>query len=402
MRDVDWPDRLDIAEETWDSLDTEAKLKRMWEDEPDIFGVRIDSWPPTDDLGNEFPMEWIPADDVRVSERTVESGKIESAFLYDNEYRNFKPFAGNREPIPDWLDEYDDRCNARLSNWEERYGEQRFCAVKVHYASNYCQPHKGREELHVNAKEALQHGITSQTRDHYYNKLEPHERLLVHGLHEDLLDESRFDFVKEYDTRSLDFSDTDVDASVFPFVDDDQQGSIEVPYATEHMSRSLALLAAATDTVKEMSINADLLAAGLSTESAAHADHVVPTEDNTVEEPRWSTYEEEVEHPLNLAYSRLIKDKKELLKFGGVPLDGETVNAAEDNPLLDRLQEVDSDLAEADPELVTHGSEMRRQAEAGGGELDLETVEDGENATETADEGEDEGGTDAANANNDG
>jgi hypothetical protein len=352
---MDWPTELGLPHKTWETLSTEEKLWCIWIENRDIFGQRISDWPPTDQLGNPYPYEWIPVDDID-----------ESGQLTDSRGNQYNPFAGNRTPRDGQY-----RCNAPLTNYEQRYGEVRYCAQAYQDADEeYCHVHRGRENVGMKAKELLQHGLSAKTRDHFYNKLDDAEQLLVHGIHEDLLDESTFEFAVEYEQREFSLDDLDVPLTdVHELIGPDTDTiAVDVPYATEHIKRSFALLAAATDTVKEIRVQPELLAAGMAVDTASHAEHV---------DGQWSTYEEVAEHPLNLAYSRLVTDEKELLKYGGVPIDGETTTTTS-NPLLDRLEDVQSmreDITTADQELVREGSEMQRQADAADVD-DITTVDD--------------------------
>lgn len=338
---MDWGDHLDIDD--WDLYSTEEKLKALWEHDTDFFGKRFDEWPPTDVHGNEFPLEWIPVDELD-----------KSGMLTDDHSRQFKPFAGNLEPS-------EGRCNVRLTDWEDRYPEVRYCWLKYPHQSNFCTVHKHREKLQMRAKEALQSGLSAKTRDHLYAKLDGWQKLLAHGLHEDLLSDSQYEFAPEYKTVEFDFEDADFEPEV------EQDGSVyefEVPYATEKVDRSLNLWAAAIDEVKKMRVNAIITEKDMRSKTTSNAQLTSPTENDPSQE--FKTIEEWSEHYLNLPYSRLVRDRKDLLAYGGIEVEGETsVNVS--NPIADRLsnlQDDDGGLTTPDPELVQSGSEMQEQLEA--------------------------------------
>lgn len=316
-------------------------LKEIWEHDKTVWGERFDEWPPTDIHGNEYDRDWFDVEELDGD-----------GWLRDDRGQ-FNPFGGALEPT-------EGRCNCILSNCSSRYPEKRYCFAKPRSEYDYCHVHKHRKKM--KAKQVLQHGYNAKTRDHLYNKLPDWKRLMVHGVHEDLLGRSRYEFAPEYDKRTFDFSDSPISP---PYETEDGNVAIEVVYATEQVQASLELFAAAVDELKQLSANAIIADDEMRAKEATHAEH---TGDG------FDTLDQFKEHYLNLAYSRLVRDKTELLKRGGVPVDGETTNEAGESPLLERLSKITGEEPDHQ-EMVVEGSEMQRQIDAAGVDLDLETVD---------------------------
>jgi hypothetical protein len=303
-------------------------------------------WPPRDAHGKMYYYSWI---DVRELDADGQ--------LTDRKGRQYSPFAGNIKPI-------EGACNARLNNWAERYPRPRYCANTVLTDSGYCRIHDNLRPQ-MNAKEALQHGLAAKTRDHVYNKLDPWKQLMAHGLHEDLLDRSRFEFAQEFTTREFDFSDVEVEPDIR-----EQDGPVfefDCVYATEHVDRSLTLWAAAMDSVKMLHVNSIITADEMRVKQTSEAQLTAPPSEHDSSPQQFKTIEEWGEHYLNLPYSRLARDRKELLKYGGIVIDGETTTTDNTSPLADRLSKLDDagTFIEDEPEMIQQGSEMKRQLDLG-------------------------------------
>jgi hypothetical protein len=262
-----------------------------------------------------------------------------------DEYGEYNPLAGSPEPV-------DGRCNALLDHWRSRYGEKRYCTQypQTHFQrddwdapleAHFCNHHSKRANVRMRAKEALQHGLFTKTREHLYDKLEPMDKLLCHALHESLLAESTFEFAEEFEEREFDFSESN---SVPEFTDADGTVTIKIPRATEHIDRSQILWCAAVDSMKMMKANAKIAADEMEVESTEHAQLTSPTDDNPSQ--HYKTIVEKNEHHLNLAYSRLVKDRKELLSYGGV-VTGTEADEEDSSLVLEDFTTI-----EADPEAV--------------------------------------------------
>lgn len=288
------------------------RLKERFEDEDDACGRKChsDTWPPKDANGNEYPLDWFDVDDL--SKRGE---------LYDSNYRAYSPFAGNLEPV-------EGKCNSFLSNWRERYPSVRYCGQfvagsDVEGGSDlFCNVHKGQEGFVKTAEETLQTGAYTKTVDHHYDKLGPWERLLGWGFFESLMGESSYDFAEEYDTKTFDFSESEVSPTG---VDEEGELTVQVARPTAKLDPSTALLVAAFDTVAIINVQVEVMRSDtedqkmLSSKETSNASLTSPTEVDPSQE--WKTLEEWSEHHLNLPLSRLISDRKDLLERGGVTSD---------------------------------------------------------------------------------
>lgn len=251
--------------------------------------------------------------------------------MAEDEYGQYDTDAGGTE-------REEGLCNAPLRHWKSRYGEPRFCRRLPHKKfddsvdHDYCNIHSGRVNIDMNAEELLQHGFFTETVDHHVHHLDPWRRVFVHGTFEVLMGDSRYEFAPEYETKTFDFTDSEIVPSQ---ANEDDTLDVEVAYPTDHANRAIVLFIAAADELKMLDMQSRIMEVGdgagmgevSSTEYADFTSSTVPGEGGG--EPKaWQTLEEVSEHHLNLPLSRLVKDHKELLKFGGVEVDGETTEDA--------------------------------------------------------------------------
>jgi len=296
------------------------------------------------------PEQWVAGD---LADSITESD-VEADRWVDSNGHVYDPETGSRSP-------QGGRCNAVVTNYAERYGERRYCGQlpKSKFDDDvdheFCTHHEDRAAARTSAEEMLQHGAASKSRDHTYRGLEPWDKLLVHGLHESLLGESTKEFAPAHEVKEFDFSD----AAVKP-----ARGHVEgdiyrftVAHATEQIDREMALWAAAVDGVKMLNVNAEIAEDAMSVETVEQAQLTSPTDSDPTQEFR--TIEGMEEHPLNLAYSRLARDRKELLQYGGVPVDGATSDDSAVVEGLDALTVVQADTARDAPM-----QEMARDAQS--------------------------------------
>jgi len=274
----------------------------------------------------------------------IETTAVDSDKWVDAAGRPFDPTAGSTTPT-------DGRCNAVLLRYEERYGEYRYCGQlpKSKFTDDvdhdYCQTHEDRGSLDAQAEETLQTGMAAKSRDHVYRKLPDWQRLYVYGLYEGLMGQSAFEFAPAYEPKEFDFTDCPFSPRI-----DGQSGPqylIQVPHATENLDREIALWAAAVDGTKLELVNAEIAADEMSVETVEQAQLTSPTENDPTQEFR--TIETLKEHPMNMAYSRLIKDRTKLLQYGGIAVDGEISNDDGVVSQLDSLTVVQADTAEETP-----------------------------------------------------
>lgn len=254
----------------------------------------------------------------------------------DSNGREYNPYSGSITPS-------EGRCNAVLTNYDERYGERRFCtqlpASQFGGDSEFCHNHRGRATA-KRAKDLLgETTVHAKSILHEFDRLRPIKKVLALALYDSLTAQSMYDFEVDVQEIEISFADDrrehpippDIEPLLEPSDDGDDDGpwlSIGIPVPNDHAYRCFCLAQAAFDEIKRVKINETIAEDGLLGESiaasgTAESGHIV------------DTVTEEIEHPLNLAYSRLTKDRKEDLKIGGVLVDDEsdvevTVDGAED------------------------------------------------------------------------
>jgi len=239
--------------------------------------------------------------------------------LSDSNGNEYNPHAGSITPS-------EGRCNARLTSWRERYGEPRYCgrlpARQFGEDSDFCHVHKGRETMTDRAKELLgATTLSSKSIFYEFDHLPPLKKVLGLALYDSLVEQSAFDFEVNVQTVEVEFDDEHrehpLPPDIGPRLDENERLAVGIPVPTTHVYRCFCLAQAAFDEVKRVQINETIAEDGLLDESVAasgtnEAGQIV------------DTVTEDVEHPLNLAYSRLTKDRKQDLKLGGINVDEQT------------------------------------------------------------------------------
>jgi hypothetical protein len=185
------------------------------------------------------------------------------------------------------------------------------------------------------AKELFQHGAYTKSREHYFDKVGPWAKLWIYGKYHSLLDESVYDFAYEFETQSIDFSEIE-DGLVPDEADDADVLDLKVPYATEHMDKSDSLWLAACDGMNALMAKAQITEDELTRTSVEHANLTAPNEEGQ----DYKVIEEESEHHLNIAYSRLVRDRKELLSYGGVVTGTEADTEENSNVISEEFLQV--------------------------------------------------------------
>ena len=150
---------------------------------------------------------------------------------------------------------------------------------------------------------AVTHGLFTST-DRFLEAIEPTEEAMVWELFDELLEESIYDFNVAHEERTFDMEET---------------ATIEVPSPTRKIDQALSLFNAALDAVKMTKVNAELLEHKMETTEVSHA--------QLNQDGKYETIEESTEHYLNLAYSRLVKDRSDLLEHGGVGIEDSSEQA---------------------------------------------------------------------------
>jgi len=257
----------------------------------------------------------------------------------DSNGREYNPYSGSKTPS-------DGRCNALLTNWEERYGDPRYCTqlpmeTFVEDGSEFCSTHRGRDGLMERASELLTHGLYAKTIHHVFEKLSPWQQLTVLGWYDDYVQESTYAFDESLETQYIDFSDFggEMPLEVETHLDENSQLPVDVPVPTDHAARCFALFRAAVMDIKAGLADRALLETEDGT-TAMEREQVVSVTDEGYE------ITDEAEHHLNLPLSRIDKDKDELLAFGGVPIDSDSnveMNVGEAEELVFDLDDSPSD-----------------------------------------------------------
>jgi len=181
-------------------------------------------------------------------------------------------------------------------------------------------------------------GVFATTVDHCYERLDSWMKLVGWGTFESLMDESTYDFDTEYRERTLSVDDD----AVVPD-DADNGGAVPVAFAypTAHPDRALALYVAAMKTVQMLAAQAEIVSSEgegqdvMATKIVEHAQLTAPTGDGT---QHFETIETWQEHHLNLALSRLVRDRPQLLEYGGVTTNADSeasVGPSSDDLVLD-------------------------------------------------------------------
>lgn len=266
---------------------------------------------------------------------------------YDSNWSQYQPYQGSKTAT-------EGRCNGLLTNWEDRYGERRYCMRlpekkfgKDSGDSEFCYVHKRYETndaLMERASEVFTHGLYSKTIRHTYEHLSPWQKLTVLGWYDSYIQESDFDFDPTFESFSIDFSefDDDLPLEIETMLDGEEQLSIDVPIPQEHENRGFALYRAALLDMKaglaeRVTLNTDDGTAVMEREKV-----VTVTDDGR-------EITEEDEHHLNIPISRLDDSRDDLLAFGGVKTDDDAseVNVNVNDP-SDLIVDMDETAAVSD------------------------------------------------------
>lgn len=161
-------------------------------------------------------------------------------------------------------------------------------------------------------------GLHTKSIFHFLDKLSPLKTALAFGKFDDLLAESIYDFEIE-DTMlvSVDFTDSDAKYLVAEYLDEDDNLNIDVPITTAKRDQATSLLLAAMDAIKMLNIQAKLAEADMEMETTADSEYIFGEDGDG----HWVELTEKTEHHLNLPYSRLVRDRTELLQYGGVGIE---------------------------------------------------------------------------------
>lgn len=230
----------------------------------------------------------------------------------------FNPHAGCSTPV-------DDRCNALLRYYMDRYGGKRYCTklpmAKFHddVDHEFCKTHRQAADLRMQAGELFEHGLEAKTLYHLYDRIEPWKRVFAYATYDQLLDESIFEYDVEYEVKEFDFSDADSENPVPPGVDDNGVLRLEIPFATNRGDSATSLWIASLIRVMQLNVQEIIMRNEMQAKSTQHADLVV----QEGREPYYKTIEEYNEHHLNLPFDRLLRGRDRLLERGGIGIEDE-------------------------------------------------------------------------------
>jgi len=211
-----------------------------------------------------------------------------------------------------------DVCGATLNYTFERYGQKRYCEGMARSNfhdfeddkwSSYCKHHRSRESLDKLQMRSFKSGAYTQSYKTLAKVLPPHKYLVAVELYENLRQQSVHDFGEtSYAEQVLLTEDAD-------WLEDDKI-KVQFPVGEHKRPNEKALWFAALDFCRIESMEEQIF------EDAFTSDRGVGEREVTVtvtEDGREITDEEE--HHLNLPLSRITKDYKRHLEFGGVPIE---------------------------------------------------------------------------------
>jgi hypothetical protein len=204
-------------------------------------------------------------------------------------------------------------CNAILRHYESRYGERRFC--KAMSGSNFgqdydtCRRHKNQEALLEHRDNNFSTGAHAANHRNKFKFMDPAKKVITNDLYRSLVEQSAFDF-------DMQFVELQVDVSDDQFGGDTELMVLEHPVPRTNEIRCKALWHAAIDfTVMDLMRDKQFQDAFDDGTVVGEREQVVAVTDDG------QVIEDEEEHHLNLPISRIQKDYKEHLQFGGVAHD---------------------------------------------------------------------------------
>jgi hypothetical protein len=242
-----------------------------------------------------------------------------------DEHGEYHPDAGSPHPVTEENVGYVP-CNAVLRHTFDRYGERRYCTamaienftkhdVETDYEHpDFCKNHQSRAALMKQHEENFKTGAYAKSHEHIFQHMPPHKQLLANDLYKSLIDESTYAFDADEVELEIDVSDSD-------FAPDADALVLQHPVPTEHEVRGKALWFAAVDFITMQSIKEEQFR--VSAEETVEGRKLVVGETRSVVATDDDFKEVADEHHLNIQLSRITKDYKEHMKFGGVTYDAD-------------------------------------------------------------------------------
>jgi hypothetical protein len=250
--------------------------------------------PPHDDFPESYETFWRENDD----------GELEAWGRTDRD-NEFKLDSGSPEPV-------EGRCNATLRDYQNRYGERRYCGVLPAknfpgYDSDYCRTHKHMDALEEHWQDLFKHGYFAESYVHVAQRLSPTKFLFAIEMLGGLMEMSQYEFDVAEEAVALDTSDS--------LLIQDDVVEVDMPVPTAHKFQADQLWQGSLAEVEMRQMRELVFKEGVETDTyAATAD---------VDGEITDSKTEQTEHHLHLPISRLTKDIKEHLKNGGVEIDAE-------------------------------------------------------------------------------
>lgn len=264
-----------------------------------------------------------------------------------DEYGEYDVDAGSPHPISEDDVSYVP-CNAVLKHTFSRYGERRYCTgmASVNFdseGSQFCKHHRSREALMKQHAENFKTGAyVSDTQD-VFAYLEPHEQILANDLYRSLLEESTYNFDAEDTELEIDVADSE-------FAPDADTLVLSHPVPQNRLMRAKALWFASLDFLTMQSIREEQFRVAFEEtfegEPLAMGERVsvVGVSDEA------GAVEDRDEHHLNLALSRIQKDYKRHMEFGGVEYEAADDDGGSTMDGREWVLELHTDSSGAEPE----------------------------------------------------
>lgn len=217
---------------------------------------------------------------------------------------------------PDPNDYKYEPCGFVLRSTYDRYNEQRFCEGMAR--SNFgldqeaCKHHVSRttDGWVQNKADRFTSGAHAKSKANVFRYMQPHEQIVTNDLYQSLVEESVYDFATEIEHLTIDVEGEDFGGSADELL-------MDHPIPTNHETRCKALWYAALDFISMQSIRKEQFREVLEDENV---DAIGERWQVVASGEQGAVYDKD-EHHLNLPLSRLQKDYKQHLKFGGVTVD---------------------------------------------------------------------------------
>jgi len=244
----------------------------------------------------------------------------------EDKHGQYQTDAGNPYPLTEDEAGYVP-CNAVLKFTFERYGERRYCSalalenfhkhdVDTDYEHpEFCKHHQSRHDIMKSHADKHKTGAHAKSHKHKFQYMPPHKQVMANDLYASLLNESTYEFETDVVDMTIDVEDSDFAGEHI----DEIALKHQVP--TEHEIRGKALWHAALDFVTMESIREEQFRVAAQEEHKGRSLAIGETTTVVTVTDDGREIRDTDEHHLNLPLSRLQKDYKNHMKFGGVSYD---------------------------------------------------------------------------------